>query len=103
MSSLSSRPSRSQHRRTAWRRVIFAVVALAMAGLIGYIAARGDRKAADGPPAAPPASALKTTGNYAEDWQTLCGPLLGDAQTECAKRLDAAYGRSDDAPVPPGK
>ena len=40
------------------------------------------------------------TGNYADDWQTRCGPLTGAAQTDCAAKLDAAYGRKAEVPLP---
>jgi hypothetical protein len=103
MSSAQPRFSRSLPRRSPWKTAAFVLLALAVAALIGFVASRGDREAAQAPatPAAP--SALKTTGNYAEDWQSLCGPLQGGAQGECTTRLDAAYGRSADAPVPPVK
>ncbi|MCR6628723.1 MAG: hypothetical protein NVV74_00925 [Magnetospirillum sp.] len=50
-----------------------------------------------------PEKALRTNGVYADDWQTNCGPLQGAAQSKCTARLDAAYGRSANAPVPAGR
>jgi len=44
---------------------------------------------------------IKVTGNYSDDWQKICGPLLGPAQADCTGRLDARYGRVAGAPVPP--
>jgi len=40
------------------------------------------------------------TGNYADDWQNRCGPLAAAAQTDCTAKLDAAYGRKAEVPVP---
>lgn len=48
-----------------------------------------------------PQAGLKTTGVYADDWAANCGPLQGPAQSQCTARLDAAYGRTSGAPVPP--
>jgi 1,4-alpha-glucan branching enzyme len=50
-----------------------------------------------------PAAAIKTTGNYSQDWMDGCAPLTGQAQADCTSRLDAAYGKTDAAPVPQGK
>lgn len=52
-------------------------------------------------PAASPAGLPQISGTYAEDWMKLCGPVAGEAQKSCTERLDKAYGRSSDAPVPP--
>jgi len=51
----------------------------------------------DGPPAIP------MTGNYSDDWQTACGPVMGPAQADCTARLDARYGRVAGAPLPAEK
>jgi len=48
-------------------------------------------------------SEITVTGNYSDDWQKTCGPLLGPAQADCTARLDARYGRVAGAPVPPAK
>lgn len=40
------------------------------------------------------------TGNYADDWQTRCGPLTAASQTDCTAKLDTAYGRKAEVPVP---
>lgn len=57
------------------------------------------------PPATPAATPMvKTTGNYAGDWQSKCGPLTDPkAQAQCTASLDAAYGREAGVaiPVPP--
>jgi hypothetical protein len=44
---------------------------------------------------------LVVTGIYADDWQTNCGPLAGNAQSACTARLDAKYGRAAAMPLPP--
>ena len=41
------------------------------------------------------------SGNYSDDWQTNCAPLLGPAQAQCTARLDAGYGRVAGAPLAP--
>ena len=43
------------------------------------------------------------TGNYSDDWQTACGPVMGPAQADCTARLDARYGRVAGAPLPAEK
>ena len=52
-------------------------------------------------PAAAPEPPM--TGNYSDDWQSGCGPLLGPAQADCTARLDARYGRVAGAPLPAEK
>jgi hypothetical protein len=32
-----------------------------------------------------------------------CAPQAGTAQSDCTKKLEAAYGKTDDAPVPEPK
>lgn len=53
------------------------------------------------PASSKPASPGRISGNYAEDWMKICGPIQGEAQKGCTAKLDAAYGRADDKPVPP--
>ena len=46
----------------------------------------------------------KTTGDYADDWQSKCGPITdAKAQGQCTEALDKAYGRQAGVavPVPP--
>jgi hypothetical protein len=50
-----------------------------------------------------PAAEVMTTGNYSQDWMDSCAKLTGQAQAECTKNLDAAYGKADSAPVPSAK
>jgi hypothetical protein len=53
------------------------------------------------PKAAPrPSATVTPSGNYADDWMKHCAPLGKAQQDECTKGLEAAYGKSDDAPVP---
>jgi len=40
------------------------------------------------------------SGNYADDWMSMCGAIQGASQKICTARLDAAYGRVDGKPVP---
>jgi len=75
--------------------------------LVGLVAAGFAWRAAHHPPAPPAApeaaapAAPASTGSYADDWQAKCAPIVGPAQTECTRALDAQYGRTTDAPVPP--
>ena len=66
---------------------------------------------AEAPPSSAPAAAVKSSappaetpaisGDYADDWQKRCGPETDAAQQKsCTDKLDAAYGRKEDAPVP---
>jgi len=77
-------------------------LALATAALVYWLVATGTKP--NQPPTPLPAQAVApppaVSGNYADDWQTRCGPLTGDSQTVCTAKLDAAYGRKADAPVP---
>ena len=44
--------------------------------------------------------AVTISGNYADDWMSMCGAIQGTSQKVCTARLDAAYGRDDGKPVP---
>ena len=74
---------------------------MAAAGLV-YWSMTSHKAAA--PDVALPAAATQPqtaiTGNYADDWQTRCGPLAPPAQAGCTASLDAAYGRKAEAPLP---
>ena len=84
------------------RTIVLA--AIVVAAIVAFFLLRGSDKTPEKVPAATPPSSqeqLKMTGNYAEDWMTQCGPLKGSEQADCTSRLDALYGRSAGAPVPP--
>ncbi|MTJ84007.1 MAG: hypothetical protein F8N37_23725 [Telmatospirillum sp.] len=91
--------------RKTW---IWAIVIVIVAGAAAVLLGRGHGPAPQTPaqapaatPAAPSAAGkMETTGNYSGDWMKLCGPLGGKDQENCTARLDAAYGKSDAAPVP---
>lgn len=74
------------------RLALIAVAIMAVFFGVAYLRSRPTA------PAAVPGMAF--TGTYADDWQGNCGALVGDAQVDCTKRLDAHYGRSAGAPVP---
>jgi hypothetical protein len=67
-------------------------------------ASTGETPAAAAPtepkPAPKPAEKITPSGNYADDWMKHCAPLGKAQQDDCTKRLEAAYGKTDDAPVP---
>ncbi|MDR3436706.1 hypothetical protein [Telmatospirillum sp.] len=51
----------------------------------------------------PSTAKIKTSGSYADDWMKNCAPLGTKDQDACTKRLEAAYGKTDEAPVPASK
>ncbi len=79
------------------------VVALVAAGLIYWLTVGhkpAPQQSEQSLPAAATAPQPAITGTYADDWQSRCGPLTGDAQIGCTAQLDAAYGRKAEVPVP---
>jgi hypothetical protein len=85
------------------RPILIVIAVLAIAGLVYWLVS-SHNKPAPGPQPALPAQATAPqtpiSGNYADDWQSRCGPLTGDAQTGCTDSLDKAYGRKAEVPVP---
>lgn len=43
---------------------------------------------------------ITISGNYSDDWMTMCEAVQGPHQKTCTARLDAAYGRVAGKPVP---
>ena len=83
------------------------LIGLVVAGLILWLANGWHGKAplpAPTPPTAVEnAPKVAPAGDYAEDWQKTCAQLLGAAQSDCTAKLDAAYGRKAELPVPAEK
>jgi len=75
-------------------------VALAVAVIAAIAAGLAWQQRRAPAPTAAAAPDPAATGSYADDWQAQCGPLTGAAQESCATRLNARYGRAEDAPVP---
>lgn len=65
----------------------------------GFLLLRHSPAPTDRQPAAGTEPAPKTTGVYADDWASQCGPLQGAEQARCTDRLDIAYGRKAGVPV----
>jgi hypothetical protein len=84
------------------RIVLRLVLAVVLVGLV--VAGLAWRYSSHPPaPAAAQAPAAVSSGSYADDWQAQCAPITGPTQLDCTRRLDSAYGRTADAPVPPAK
>jgi hypothetical protein len=86
-----------------FRPILIAVVVLAIVGLVYVLMGSHTKPVPEPQPtlpaqATPPQTAI--SGNYADDWQSRCGPLTGDAQAGCTDSLDKAYGRKAATPVP---
>ncbi|MGE5503686.1 MAG: hypothetical protein ACM31L_04620 [Actinomycetota bacterium] len=75
------------------RALRFALIVGALVVATAYFGLTWNRSRA-------PAPVMATTGVYADDWATWCGPVQGAAQAECTARLDALYGRSAGVKVP---
>ena len=78
------------------RKAIIAAIAVALAAAAFFVLTRSKPVPAPATPVMVPA----VSGNYADDWQTKCGPLTGPAQSDCTANLDAAYGHQAEQPVP---
>ena len=82
------------------RKAILAALAVTALAVTAYLILNRPQPPAIAPAPAVPAAAPAISGNYADDWQTKCGPLTGTAQADCTTKLDVSYGRQAEQPVP---
>lgn len=91
--------------------LILIALAIVVYLIIGRQSAQDAGNGTHGPmvvaPAIAPAATItvppmpQTTGDYAGDWQSKCGPIADPkAQAHCTAALDAAYGRQAGVAIP---
>ena len=81
-------------------RILATLLAIGLGIAAAVLVSRMLHSGPEPAPLSAPAGQPAISGNYADDWQSKCGPLTGTAQTDCTAGLDGAYGRKADMPVP---
>lgn len=90
-------------------QILKTIGAIVLGIIVAVVAYRllTDRPAQQPPTPVPAATSSAPTeipaisGDYADDWQKRCGPETDASQQKsCTDKLDAAYGRKADMPLP---